>query len=239
MGVTMFRQKSYPIYESMLCAFLVTFISGFVNAFTYLTQGGRFAGVQTGNLLMMGIRLAEGRLLEAIKFLIPIVVFMTGQVMTYFFKSWALKNHFHWHLLSSLILTSLNIIAILGLRLLHPYIIVGILSLFMSLQVDTFKSIRGTSFATVMMTGNIKNAAYYWVKGFIEKDMKLRKDGRNILFILVTFSLGAMCATFLSIRLGELALIFSLFPLLFLNFYLMIGAKKGPQYNSRNILKKR
>ncbi|WP_242259007.1 YoaK family protein [Streptococcus thoraltensis] len=234
----MFRQKSYHIYESMFCAFLVTFISGFINAFTYLTQGGRFAGVQTGNLLMMGIRLAEGRLLEAIKFLIPIIIFMAGQALTYFFKSWVLKNRFHWHLFSSLTLTCLGLIAVLGLKLFHPYIIVGILALFMSLQVDTFKSIRGTPFATVMMTGNIKNAAYYWVKGFIEKDTKVRKDGRNILFILVTFSLGAVCATFLSDRFGELSLIFSLVPLLFLNAYLMIGVKKGPHYNPRNILKK-
>ncbi|MFU2203897.1 YoaK family protein [Streptococcus pluranimalium] len=234
----MFRQKSYPVYESMLCAFLVTFISGFINAFTYLTQGGRFAGVQTGNLLMLGIRLAEGRFLEAIKFLIPILVFMTGQVLTYFFKSWVIKHRFHWHLFSSLVLTALDVIAILGLKLFHPYIIVGILSLFMSLQVDTFKSIRGTPFATVMMTGNIKNAAYYWVKGVIEKDIKIRKDGRNILFILVTFSLGAMCSTFLSIPLGELSLIFSLLPLVFLNAYLMVGVKRGPQYNPKNIFKK-
>lgn len=234
----MFRQKSYHIYESMLCAFLVTFISGFINAFTYLTQGGRFAGVQTGNLLMMGIRLAEGRLLEAIKFLIPILVFMAGQAFTYFFKSWVLKNRFHWHLFSSLTLTGLCLIAVLGLKLFHPYVIVSILALFMSLQVDSFKSIWGTPFATVMMTGNIKNAAYYWVKGFIEKDIKVRKDGRNILFILVTFSLGAMCSTFLSIRLGELSLIFSLIPLFFLNVYMLLGVKNGPQYNSRNIFKK-
>lgn len=89
-----------------------------------------------------------------------------------------------------------------------------------------------------MMTGNIKNAAYYWVKGFIEKDTKVRKDGRNILFILVTFSLGAMCSTFLSIRLGELSLIFSLIPLFFLNVYMILGVKNGSQYNSRNIFKK-
>ncbi|MGT2833728.1 YoaK family protein [Streptococcus halotolerans] len=234
----MFRQKPYHIYESIFCAFLVTFISGFINAFTYLTQGGRFAGVQTGNLLMMGIRLAEGSLIEAIKFLIPIIVFMAGQVLTYFFKSWILKNRFHWHLFSSLTLTVLGLIAVLGLEFFHPYVIVGILALFMSLQVDTFKSIRGTPFATVMMTGNIKNAAYYWVKGFIEKDTKVRKDGRNILFILVTFSLGAMCSTILSKQFGELSLVFVLLPLVVLNGYLMIGVRKGPLYNPKNILKK-
>ena len=47
-------RKKYQVYEGLRCAMMLCFISGYVNAFTYMTQGKRFAGVQTGNLLFFG-----------------------------------------------------------------------------------------------------------------------------------------------------------------------------------------
>lgn len=53
------KRKHYQVYEGLRCAMTLCFISGYVNAFTYMTQGKRFAGVQTGNLLSFAIRLSE------------------------------------------------------------------------------------------------------------------------------------------------------------------------------------
>ncbi|MGX7777237.1 YoaK family protein [Streptococcus pluranimalium] len=231
-------KETYKYYETLFCAILVTFVSGFINAFTFLTQGERFAGVQTGNLLMFGIRLAEGQFLEALKFFIPMAVFMVGQAITYYLKTWVLQKRYHWHLCSSIVLTLIALITLTLVDSWHPYAITSLLALFMSLQVDTFKSIQGTSFATVMMTGNIKNAAYMWVQGFVEKDANIRQDGKHILIILLTFSIGAMFSTYLCYRYGESAFVIVLFPLFLLNGYLFLGVRQSSEYNSKNIFKK-
>ncbi len=41
-----------------------------------------------------------------------------------------------------------------------------------SIQVETFRRLRGAPYANVMMTGNVKNA-YLWFKGLIEKIQNL------------------------------------------------------------------
>lgn len=163
------KRKHYQVYEGLRCAMTLCFISGYVNAFTYMTQGKRFAGVQTGNLLSFAIRLSEQQLKEALQFLLPMLVFMLGQSFTYFMHRWATKKGLHWYLLSSFILTGLAFGTALFTPFLPSNVTVAALAFFASIQVDTFKTLRGASYANVMMTGNIKNAAYLLTKGLYEK----------------------------------------------------------------------
>ncbi|VTS37218.1 membrane protein [Streptococcus porcinus] len=53
------KRKRHKVYEGIRCASALTFISGYVNTFTFLTQGRRFAGVQTGNVMYLAIRIVE------------------------------------------------------------------------------------------------------------------------------------------------------------------------------------
>lgn len=163
------KRKHYQVYEGLRCAMTLCFISGYVNAFTYMTQGKRFAGVQTGNLLSFAIRLSEQQLKEALQFLLPMIVFMLGQSFTYFMHRWATKKGLHWYLLSSFILTGIAFGTALFTPFLPSNVTVAALAFFASIQVDTFKTLRGASYANVMMTGNIKNAAYLLTKGLYEK----------------------------------------------------------------------
>ena len=58
------KKKDYRIFERVRVAVLITFISGFLDAYTFVTQGKRFAGLQTGNLIYLMKNLAEGNLAE-------------------------------------------------------------------------------------------------------------------------------------------------------------------------------
>lgn len=51
------RVRKYRVFEGLRIASCLTFISGYLNAFTYLTQGGRFAGVQSGNVILLANQL--------------------------------------------------------------------------------------------------------------------------------------------------------------------------------------
>ena len=48
------KKRSYRVFEGLRVATLVSYIGGFIDAYTYNTQDGRFASIQTGNLLYFG-----------------------------------------------------------------------------------------------------------------------------------------------------------------------------------------
>lgn len=214
------KRKKYQVYEGLRCAMMLCFISGYVNAFTYMTQGKRFAGVQTGNLLSFAIRLSEKQLEEALQFLLPMLVFMLGQSFTYFMHRWAKQKGLHWYLLSSFILRGIAFGTALFTPFLPSNFTVAALAFFASIQVDTFKTLRGASYANVMMTGNIKNAAYLLTKGLYEKNQEITHIGRNTLIVILAFACGVVCSTILSLTYDEYALTPILIPLLYVNYLL-------------------
>ncbi len=216
------KRKRHQVYEGIRCASALTFISGYVNTFTFMTQGRRFAGVQTGNVMYLAIRIAEKNYLQALDFLLPIFFFMLGQSFAYFAHRWANKHHLHWHLLASVLLTAIALVTSLVTPFTSQFITVSALAFFASIQVDTFKSLRGANYANVMMTGNIKNAAYILTKGLYEKNKELILIGRNTLLIIMTFILGVICSSFLSYRFGEMALTAMLLPLGYVNYLLLV-----------------
>lgn len=73
--------------EKLRIAVLLSFISGYINAFTYNNAGELFAGAQTGNVIFMALHFAKGNLEKAVEFLIPIISFMIGQIFIYCFRN--------------------------------------------------------------------------------------------------------------------------------------------------------
>lgn len=96
----------------------------------------------------------------------------------------------------------------------------AILAFVASIQVETFRTLRGVPYANVMMTGNVKNAAFIWFKGIIEKNKKLIKIGRNIFITIISFMLGVICATILSRMFHEYALVEVTLPMMYVTYKL-------------------
>ena len=86
------KKRSYRVFEGLRVATLVSYIGGFIDAYTYNTQDGRFASIQTGNLLYLVIHLVDGHIARAFSYFIPIFFFILGQFFVFFAKKW-LINH--------------------------------------------------------------------------------------------------------------------------------------------------
>lgn len=216
------KKKNYRKFEGLRVALMTTFISGFINAYTYNTQGGLFAGVQTGNVLMMMIRLTEGEFWQSARYLLPIIIFMLGQVVTYYIRNWCHEHGLHWHQFGAGLLLMLMLIIALLSPTLPAYFTIAGLALFASIQLDTFKRVRGVAYANIMMTGNIKNGMQMLVMGIAEKDKALRTQAYYTLLVIVSFMIGVVCSTFITTYLLEYALYIVLFPLSILTHTLMI-----------------
>ena len=115
---------------------------------------------------------------------------------------WANKHQLHWYLLSSFALTQVAIVTIILTPFLPSSFTVAGLAFFASIQVDTFKSLRGAPYANMMMTGNIKNAAYLLTKGLYEKNSDIFLIARNTIIIIGGFIFGVVCSTYFSSKLG-------------------------------------
>ncbi len=213
-------KKNYRIFEGLRVASCLTFISGYMNAFTFVTQEGRFAGIQSGNVVYLAYYLAKGAFHTSLLFLVPIFFFALGQCITYLARNYCVKRQLPWHLAGSVMMTSLVLLAILLNPFIGPSLTIAILALAASVQIETFRHVRGFPYANVMMTGNVKNAAYLSFKGFVEKDVVMMKRGRNIFLTILSFILGASISTFLSIHYGEFSLIYILLPMFYVNYQL-------------------
>ena len=96
--------------EKLRIAVLLSFISGYINAFTYNNAGELFAGAQTGNVIFMALHFAKGNLEKAVEFLIPIISFMMGQIFIYCFRNFFQRRGHKGYIHSSLLMLFIMIV---------------------------------------------------------------------------------------------------------------------------------
>jgi len=49
-----------------------------MDAYSYINRGKVFANAETGNIILMALKVCEGKFFEAVNYLIPIVSFAVG-----------------------------------------------------------------------------------------------------------------------------------------------------------------
>ncbi|HIS41615.1 MAG TPA: DUF1275 domain-containing protein, partial [Candidatus Limiplasma pullicola] len=82
------RQTRGQMSESLLLGALLAVAGGFFDAYTYICRGGVFANAQTGNIVLLGLKLAEREWLRALTYLLPILAFALGVVLAEVIKQY-------------------------------------------------------------------------------------------------------------------------------------------------------
>lgn len=206
--------KNYRIFERVRVAVLLTFISGFLDAYTFMTQGQRFAGMQTGNMIYLMKNLAEGKISMASSYLLPLIAFVCGSVFTYFARRFAVQSkHLRWHALAGLIIfLGILLTAIMSQVAPKPWTILS-LSFIAAVQLESFRKMRGAPYTNTMMTGNLKNMSVFIAQGLVEQKPEVLKRGFYTLLTIAGFCIGVLVATLLSLKFDELAL-YAILPII-------------------------
>ena len=63
------------ISESFRLAALLALVGGFLDAYTYICRGEVFSNAQTGNIVLVGLALAENNFKNAIYHVLPVIAF--------------------------------------------------------------------------------------------------------------------------------------------------------------------
>ena len=214
-------KRDYRVFEGFRTALTLTFVSGFIDAYTYLTQGQSFAGMQTGNIIYMMLHFARQDWQSGLGYVLPILLFVLGQVFIYMLRKLGRRYSFHWHLFSGRLLFLL----LFATSLITPFyqeahLPIMVLSFYAAVQVETFKKIRGMPYTGIMMTGNIRILTTLLCEWLDSRDAHLLAKARNVFLIILVFMLGVLFSAISVHFLGKWTLSLTLLPLAFVNFLL-------------------
>ncbi|WP_461218765.1 YoaK family protein [Lapidilactobacillus salsurivasis] len=188
-----------PMHEHLLIGFLLTMAGGALDAYSYLNHGQVFAGLQTGNVILLTLHLAQGHLEMLGRYLFPLLAFFIGVFATVSIEHHFDKNdRFLWqHIVLIVEIVGLIIVAFVSPHLKNIWV-TCLISLIASIQYQTFRKVRGRPFATTMTTGNLRNTAVFLWLALLKKEPENLRKALETLLIVVAFMLGAVISGLLT-----------------------------------------
>lgn len=213
-------KKKLRISETLAVGILLTLTGGFLDAYTYLYRGKVFANGQTGNLVLLGINLAEQNYQKVLYYLFPIFSFLLGvliaeRIHIYIGNERRIKwRHIVLILEITLLLFFLHVPAGNG----NYFVNMGI-SFVCALQTQAFRSLKGASYISVMCTGNMRNGIQAFCNYQISHDKAYLHKGFHYLLIVLSFIFGAVSGSFFTLHWERYAI---LIPVILLTVVLLL-----------------
>ena len=208
------------ISESIEVGIFLALSGGFMDAYSYINRGKVFANAETGNIILMALKVCEGKFFEAVNYLIPIVSFAVGVAICEIIKYRKERiNMIHWR-------------QILVLFEIFAFIVVGflpqemnrvansIISMISGIQFATFPKIRGTAMATTMCTGNLKTGTQNMYRGIKNGDKSAIEKGLYYYVCILVFILGTAVGYFAVKLMAEKAIFLA--ALAMINIFIMM-----------------
>lgn len=189
--------------EAVSTGIFLTLSGGFQDAYTYYCRGKVFANAQTGNIVLMGSHLAAGEWGTAFRYLAPIAAFAGGVYMAEHIKRLHRQDErIHWRQ----IVVAIEILMLFAVGFLPQSMntVANIMVSFVcAMQVNAFRKIKGSPYATTMCIGNLRSATehlfqYRHTKNRGDRDKFLRYYG-----VIAIFAVGAVMGSVLTAHLAE------------------------------------
>ena len=225
------KTPARPMSETLHAGVLLAVVGGFLDAYTYIARGGVFANAQTGNVVLLAMNLAEGNLIKALSYLIPILAFVLGIFTAELIHKNEPKLPIHWRqIVIALEIVTVMIVAFLPTEKgMYSYNMLAnvMISYVCSLQVQSFRKIHGITAATTMCTGNLRSGTDLLMR--YQKDRKKQDliDGFKYYMINVIFLIGAIISVFVTRQFGGTAVIFSAAPLIIVFIMMFFSPRKN------------
>lgn len=194
--------------ETMLTGAILAMVGGLLDTYTYLCRGGVFANAQTGNIVLLGIKTAQGDFWGTIHYIAPILCFIVGILLSDAIGG-RFKSHTKAHWRQIIIL--LEILVLTAVAFIPGYNTAAncLVSFTCALQVQSFRKINGKAYASTMCTGNLRSATEQLYAYKKTKDRTLLKHSLQYYAICVFFVLGAALGVLLIQLFSQYAVLFA------------------------------
>ncbi len=183
-------EKAKQASESIKLAIILALSGGLMDAYSYIFRGHVFANAQTGNMLLLGVNLAEGNLDLALRYFFPICSFAIGITITDYIHLDESRK-LHWR--QKAVFIEAIILAIVAFIPTEYNLIANSLtSLACGIQVESFRKVHGNAAATTMCIGNLRSGTENWNLFIRTKDLKYLKKSSLYYSLIVFFIIGAI-----------------------------------------------
>lgn len=213
--------NSVEFRERVTLGVLVTMTGGCMDAYSYLTQGKVFATGQTGNCVLLAIRMAELDLAGMAHYLAPILAFLVGIV----FSKWAEDNvhrRNHYRMQRFVLVTQAAAFVVLSLLPdeIPELLVNSVISFLAALLFENFRKFgSSSSYSSIFNTGNLRSFAETFYEGVVRHDAGRRRLSLRYLAIVGSFLAGAVLvavgAGYLGAACGWIVSVISLVALCF------------------------
>ncbi len=199
--------------ESFRTAASLAIVGGFLETYTFLLHGHVFANAQTGNIALCGMAIAEANWTRALKYAIPVISFVLGVCTVEWIRDHWSFSKMHWR--QSIILIEIILLSgCLYLRGTPQDMLANLLiSIACAFQVQAFRKVRGTSYASTMCTGNLRSATVAWRVWNRTGQAEARRQAFCYIGVIAIFLTGSALAVPFIYLLRESAIIL---PIIFL-----------------------
>ena len=205
------------------CIFLAL-SGGFQDAYTYFTRDGVFANAQTGNVVLMSTNFITGKWGEGLKYLFPILAFALGVLVADLIqKKFKYFKKIHWR--QGILLCEIIILFAVGFMPKSMDTVAAVIVSFScAMQVQTFRKVRGYSYASTMCIGNLRSGTAA-LSGFIhERKPEQLRQAMYYFGVIFFFAVGAGLGGNLSLSFGT-HIIWVSCGLLLVSFLMMFKEK--------------
>ena len=184
--------RRWQTSESITVGLFLALSGGFMDAYSYINRGKVFANAETGNIILMTLKICEGKFLESVNYLIPITSFAIGVAISEIIKHKKEKiNMIHWRQIP-LMLEIFAFIVVAFLPQDMNRVANSIISLVSGVQFATFPKIRDVVIATTMCTGNLKSGTQNLYRGISTGDRLSIEKGLYYYICILISSLTAL-----------------------------------------------
>ena len=190
-GVLSAKNHHGQMSESFLTAGLLSLSGGLQDAYTYLARGEVFANAQTGNIVLMSVRLFEGAWAQALRSLVPLTAFFLGVLAAELLHlRYKKMERFHWRQL--VLLGEILLLAAVGFfpgswNLLAN----SVVSFACAMQVQAFRKVDGYAFASTMCIGNLRSGTESLCAWWKYGAPQARKKAGRYFGVIGLFGIGA------------------------------------------------
>ncbi|WP_317380333.1 YoaK family protein [Intestinimonas sp.] len=216
------KRPAVQMSETYFLGALLTVGGGFLDAYTYFTRGGVFSNAQTGNLVLLAIRLAQGDLTALPRYLPPILAFALGVVAAELIRDRLHTSRtLHWR--QAVVALEALILLVTAFLPQGPWdaAVNVTVSFVCAMQVETFRKIRGNALATTMCTGNLRSGTELLYHGLRSRDTAALKRSLQYYGIILCFLLGGALGVWTTDLLAERAILLccALLGVIFLSMF--------------------
>ena len=177
--------------ETFLLSSVLAFSGGFQDAYTYNVRDKVFSNAQTGNVVLMSQHIMQGDFAAGIRYLFPVLAFAAGVLLAeqveHRYKN---SRKVHWRQII-VIMEIVMLLAVGFIPATYNMAATVIVSLACSMQVQTFRKVKGYSYASTMCIGNLRSGTESLSAYIRERQPGALRKALHYYGIIAIFAIGA------------------------------------------------